>query len=303
MSDQPRTPAAEPLEIHIFADSTGESGARLARAAVAQFPHREFRLVRHRRVTSADRMRFALARLQERQGKPTAVFMTLVNPDLTHLVEMACDELGMPCVDLLGGVMASLERISGEMADEVPMRPVNVEADYFTRVAAIDFAVRNDDGASPSTLREADICLVGPSRSGKTPLSIYLAYLGYRVVNVPLVPGIAPPPELFTVDRWRIVGLTIDPERLQMLRGERVKVSGVRTTMQDGYADLAAILGELDEVRSIQRRLGCPVVDTTGIALEESAAKIIDLVEDRAARFGGELRRPAGLDSPLPTGE
>ncbi|WP_232549342.1 pyruvate, water dikinase regulatory protein [Propioniciclava soli] len=288
------------LEIHLLADSTGESGVRLARAAVAQFPHVEFRLVRHRRITTAARLQSALDALRERDGQPTAVFFTLVNEELASLVRSACCELDMPYADLMTDAMGALERISGQDADQVPMRPVGVEADYFVRIASIDFAVRNDDGAAPASLLECDICLVGPSRSGKTPLSIFLGYLGYKTVNVPLVPGIAPPEELFRIDPWRVVGLTLDPERLRLIRSERVRGLGVRG-MKDGYVDLASIYDELDDLVALQRRLKCPVLDTTGMALEEAAARIVDLVEERARKHGGRLRRPANTSSTLPT--
>ena len=287
------------LEIHLLADSTGESGARVARAAVAQFPTLEFRLVRHRRVNTTAALMKALDAIRARKGTPTAVFFTLVDSELAELVTSACKELELPYADLMTDAMRALEKISGVEPDQVPLRPVGVEADYFARIAAIDFAVRNDDGAHPPTLREADIVLVGASRSGKTPLSIFLGYLGYKVANVPLVPPIAPPAELFTVDRWRVVGLTMDPERLKMIRDQRVRGLGVRG-MKDGYVDLAHIAAELDEIRLVHRRLACPVLDTTGLALEESAARIVDLVDERARKLGGQLRRPPGIVSNLP---
>jgi len=288
------------LEIHLLADSTGESGARVARAAVAQFPGHEFKLVRHRRIFTTAALMEALDAVRARAGRPTAVFFTLVNEELADLVTSACHELDVPYADLMTDAMRALQRISGAEPDHVPLRPVGVEADYFVRIAAIDFAVRNDDGAAPGSLKDCDICLVGPSRSGKTPLSIFLGYMGYKAVNVPIVPGIAPPPELFGVDTWRIVGLTMDAERLQLIRSERVKGLGMRG-MQDGYVDLARILDELDEVAVLHRRLGCPVLDTTGMALEESAARVVDLVEDRARRLGGRLRRPPNVSSDLPS--
>lgn len=291
----------EPLEIHLLADSTGESGARVARAAVAQFPSHEFKLVRHRRIFTTAALMEALDAVRVRAGKPTAVFFTLVNEELADLVTSACRELGVPYADLMSDAMRALQRISGTEPDHVPSRPVGVEADYFVRIAAIDFAVRNDDGAAPASLKECDICLVGPSRSGKTPLSIFLGYMGYKAVNVPIVPGVAPPPELFGVESWRVVGLTMDPERLQLIRSERVKGLGMRG-MRDGYVNLAVILDELDDVATLHRRLGCPVLDTTGMALEESAARVVDLVDDRARRLGGRLRRPPNVSSDLPAG-
>lgn len=282
------------LEIHLLADSSGESGVRLARAAVAQFPDVEFRLVRHRLINTTARMQAALEAIRARAGLPTAVFFTLVNEELSSLVKSACRELDLPYADLMTDAMRALERLSGAEADQVPMRPVGVEAEYFVRMSAIDFAVRNDDGGAPASLLECDICLVGPSRSGKTPLSIFLGYLGYKAVNVPLVPGVPLPEEINRIDPWRIVGLILDAERLQMIRSERVKGLGVRG-MKDGYVDLAAIYDELDGVKALQRRLKCPVLDTTGMALEEAAARVVDLVDDRARKHGGRLRRPPGI--------
>lgn len=286
--------SAEQLEIHIVADSTGESAVRIARAAVAQFPGQDFKFVRHRRMTSPEGVHKALQVLEDRRGKPTIVLYTLVEHELVEIVEEICRDSHIPFVDLMTSTVNAIEQASGATADAVARRPVGVEADYFTRVAAIDFAVRNDDGAAPGSLREADIVLVGASRSGKTPLAMYLGYLGYRAANVPLVPGIAPPDELFAVDPWRIVGLTMEAEQLQRIRNQRIRSMGGFGT-RDGYGDLARIYDELDEVRAIQTRLRCPVVDTTGVALEESASRILDLVGSRARRAGASLRRIAGV--------
>lgn len=287
---------AEPLEIHVIADSTGESAARIARAAQAQFSTREFSIVRHRKVATVAALMQALEQIRDAPG-PVAVFLTLVNEERAELVRHFCEDQRIPYADLMTDAIAALEKISGMEAEQVPMRPLNVEAEYFVRMAAIDFAVRNDDGALPQMLREADICLVGPSRSGKTPLSIYLAYLGYKAVNVPLVPGIDPPKELFDVDRWRIIGLTMEAERLLKIRTQRVRGLGGFGT-KDGYADLVKIYDELDAIAKVHRRLGCPIIDTTGIALEEAASRIIDIVDSRAEKAGSRLRRPAGIAKP-----
>ncbi|HJE50975.1 MAG TPA: kinase/pyrophosphorylase [Tessaracoccus flavescens] len=287
--------SAEPLEIHIIADSTGETAARIARAAIAQFPSQEFQTVRHRKTGTTKTLMTALEKVKNRaKAVPVAVFFTLVNEELATLVRSFLKDAEIPYADLMTSAMQALETITGIDADQVPMRPVGVEAEYFVRMSAIDFAVRNDDGSLPEMLRECDICLVGPSRSGKTPLSIYLAYLGYKAVNVPLVPGIDPPKELFELDRWRIVGLTMDAERLLKIRGERVRGMGGFGT-KDGYADLVRIYDELDEINKVQRRLGCPIIDTTGVAIEEAASRIIDYVDDRAKQVGKRLRRPPGI--------
>lgn len=284
--------STEPLEIHIIADSTGETGARIARAALAQFPDQDIEIVRHRRVSQKEHVEIALAELP--LDRPIVVLFTLVKPSMAELVERFCNDYDLPHADLMTDSIVAIEQASGARAEEVMRRPVGVEADYFTRVSAMDFAVRNDDGSVPEQLREADIVLIGPSRAGKTPLSIYLGYLGYKAANVPLVPGITPPSELFSVDRWRIIGLTMDADRLQAIRNQRVWSMGGFGN-RDGYADLAHIYDELDEVGLTMRDLGCPVLNTTGVALEENASRIVDLVSSRARRLGGVLRQPPGV--------
>ncbi|SER77524.1 hypothetical protein SAMN05443377_11016 [Propionibacterium cyclohexanicum] len=285
---------ATPLEIHVIADSTGETAARLARAAQVQFPQTKFVIVRHPRVRNPEQLLQAFDEINGSAGQASrVVFFTLVNAEMRGMVQRYCTDKAIPHADLMGDALEALGKAAGRSADEVPMRPVGVEADYFDRISAMEFAVRNDDGVMPESLRDCDICLVGASRSGKTPLSIYLGYAGYKTVNVPIVPGIAPPEQLRSIERWRIVGLTIDAERLLQIRTRRVKGMGGFGT-KDGYSDLAKIYDELDEVGAVQRALGCPVIDTTGLALEEAAARVIEIVEERAHRVGAHLRRPAG---------
>ena len=160
----------------------------------------------------------------------------------------------------------------------MPGRPLAFDKDYFKRVAAMEFAVKHDDGLSGEGLEDAEIVLIGVSRTGKTPLSMYLGYLGYKTANVPLVRGIQPPANLFRIDSSKIVGLTIDPDRLAKIRGRRLRAIG-GAGVKDGYAELNRIFEELEEANAVQRRLGCPVVDVTNIALEEAANRVIDLVD------------------------
>src|SRR5262245_19349538 len=144
---------------------------------------------------------------------------------------------------------------------------------------AIEFAVKYDDGMSGG-LHEADIVLVGVSRTSKTPLSIYLGYLGYRAANVPLVKGIEPPAELFEIDQAKIVGLKVDAKRLAEIRKDRASRMG---GSNHRYSKLLDIYEELDQAEAVQRRLGCPVIDTTEMSIEEIAARVIRLVEQRQA--------------------
>lgn len=284
--------SSDPIEIHVIADSTGDTAARVARAAQAQFESHPSTILRHPRITTSAGMRRAFELIDRSRRPGVAVFSTLVDDGLRALVTELCEQMQIPHYDLLGPALAVLEEASGDRAERVVARPVGIDPDYFKRIAAMEFAVKHDDGQHTEGLPAADIVLTGVSRTGKTPLSMYLGYLGYKTANVPLVAGIKPPSQLFTIDRWKIVALTIDPQRLATIRGRRVKAIG-STGGQDGYAALTKIYDELDEAATIHRRLGAPVIDTTALALEEAAGRVIDLVADR--------QRAAAAARPDPT--
>lgn len=266
------------IEVHVLADSTGDTAARVARASAEQYADHDVRIVRHPRISTTAGVRHVMGGLEPGSGR-LAVFSTVVDEELRAEVDRLCEEGGIPHADLLEPALGALRQATGADPSRV-VRPVGVGADYFARIHAMEFAIANDDGKFSNPLNQADIVLIGVSRSGKTPLSMYLGYLGYRTANIPLVVGIDPPPELFQVDRWKIVGLTIDPQRLQSIRQKRVTAIGSRGS-KDGYTELARIYDELDEVSRLQRRLGCPVIDTTALALEEAAGRVIEILERR----------------------
>ncbi len=273
-------PTTDPIAIHLISDSTGDTAARVARAAQAQFSKHPTTLVRHPRVTTVD----GLARAFERVGMAggVAVFFTLIDRELRAITIERCQRAGIPHCDLLGPPLEALQHASGDEAELIPGRPLAFDPDYFKRIAAMEFAVKHDDGLAGEGLEEAEVVLIGVSRTGKTPLSMYLGYLGYKTANVPLVRGIQPPAALFRIDSAKVVGLTIDPERLAKIRGRRVRAIG-SVGARDGYAELNRIFEEIEEAAAVQRRIGCPVIDVTNIAVEESANRVIDLVEERRA--------------------
>jgi regulator of PEP synthase PpsR (kinase-PPPase family) len=275
------TPSGQPIEIHLISDSTGDTAARVARAAQAQFSSHPTTLVRHPRVTSIEQLAHAFERIGGRSG--VAVLYTLIDRELRTATHDICTRDGIAACDLLGPPLEALGIAAGTQAELVPGRPVGLDPDYFKRVAAMEFAVKHDDGLSGEGLNEAEIVLIGVSRTSKTPLSMYLGYVGFKTANVPLVRGIQPPAALFRVDRSKVVGLTIDPERLAKIRGRRLRAIGGGGG-RDGYAELNRIYEELEEAAAVQRRLGCPVIDVTNIALEEAANRVIDLVEERSRR-------------------
>jgi len=264
------------VELHIVSDSTGETAARLVQALEAQFPEQEFEEVRHARVESVDDLELAV---RSARGRPAVVIYTLVDPEMRDAMRRLCRRARVHYCDLLGHPIDAVARVSGQAARMMPGSRAPLNPAYFRRIEAMEFAVKYDDGVGAG-LDEADIVLVGVSRTSKTPLSIYLGYLGHKAANVPVVKGIEPPAELFTVDQRKIVGLTIDPNRLVEIRRARVRAMGARNRQ---YAELMEIYEELEEATKLHRRLGCPVIDISELSIEETAHRVLRVLEERKA--------------------
>ena len=267
-------PAHEPVELHIVSDATGETAARLVLALEAQFPDQAFVEIRHPRVENAEDLLIAV---QQARGRPAVMVYTLVEPGLRDAMRQLCRRARVHYCDLLGHPIDSISRVAGVAAKMEPGVRAPLDAQYFKRIEAIEFAVKYDDGVGRG-LDEADVVLVGVSRTSKTPLSIYLGYLGHKAANVPVVKGIELPRELFELDPAKVVGLTIDAERLADIRTARVRSMGAP---RKRYAELEAIYAELEEAASVHRRLRCPVIDVSELSVEETAMRIIRLVERR----------------------
>jgi regulator of PEP synthase PpsR (kinase-PPPase family) len=274
-----------PVELHVISDSTGETAVRLVHALEAQFPDQEFEEIRHPRVETVDDLHLALSRAK---GRPAVIVYTLVHPALRDASRTLCRRYKLHYCDLLGHPIDAVARVAGVAAKMTPGARAPLDSTYFKRMAAIEFAVKYDDGVAAG-LHEADLILVGVSRTSKTPLSMYLGYLGYKTANVPVVKGIDPPAQLFEVDQTKIVGLTIDAERLQEIRKQRARRLGGN---QRAYSELLEIYSELEEAEALHRRLGCPVIEISDLSIEETAARVIRLVERRRAEAGSKEKTP-----------
>jgi regulator of PEP synthase PpsR (kinase-PPPase family) len=261
------------VELHVVSDSTGETAARLALALEAQFPEQGFVIVRHPRAESGVDLLLAVERMK---GRSAVAIYTLVEPTLRALMRTLCRRARLHYCDVLSQPLAAIAKVSGRSAKMMPQARPPLDENYFRRVAAIEFAVKNDDGLGRG-LGAAEVVLVGVSRTSKTPLSIYLGYLGWRATNLPLVKGIEPPKQLFEIDAARIVGLTIDAGRLAEIRSERLQLMGGDRS----YANLNAIYEDLEHAAAIHRRLGCPVFDVSEHSIEEVALRIVRAVERR----------------------
>jgi regulator of PEP synthase PpsR (kinase-PPPase family) len=268
--------ANPPVELHVVSDATGETAARLVQALEAQFPEQDFVEIRHPRVESEDDLQLAVSRMR---GRPAVVVYTLVEPMMRDAMRTLCRRAKLHYCDLLGQPIDAVARVSGMAARMTPGSRPPLNSAYFKRMEAIEFAVRFDDGVGRG-LHEADLVLVGVSRTSKTPLSIYLGYLGHKAANVPVVKGIEPPGELFEIDVRKVVGLTIDPNRLVEIRRARVRTMGAAAQNRQ-YAELMEIYEELDEASKLHRRLGCPIIDISELSIEETAHRVLRVVEER----------------------
>ena len=214
----------QPVELHVVSDSTGETATRLVHALEAQFPDQAFEEIRHPMVESVDDLALAV---QRAKGRPAVIIYTLVEPQLREQMRTLCRRARLHYCDLLGQPIEAVAKVSGMAATMQPGGRHQLDETYFRRMEAIEFAVKYDDGMVGG-LSDADIVLVGVSRTSKTPLSIYLGYLGYRAANVPLVKGIDPPPELFEIAPAKIIGLKIDAKRLAQLGNRLVPPAASR---------------------------------------------------------------------------
>src|SRR5688500_8447377 len=237
--------ARETVELHIVSDSTGETAARLVAALEAQFPDQPFEEIRHPQIQTIDDLQLAVNRAK---GRSAVMVYTLVDREMRESMRTLCRSARLHYCDLLGHPIESIAKVSGMAARMKPGARPPLNSAYFKRMEAIEFAVKYDDGVG-SGLHAAEIVLVGVSRTSKTPLSIYLGYLGHKAATVTVVTGIEPPPELFTIDQAKIVGLTIDAARLAELRTSRLhSLGGAGATGQ--YAELLEIYDELEQAEA-----------------------------------------------------
>ncbi len=256
------------IAIHVVSDSLGETGDMVARAAQAQFEPGLFKIERLPKISSPEQLHECVL---SHCGQHCIFLYTLVNEQLRLEMERLC-EGGVNGVDLLGPAVNLLSRTTGIEPTGETGALRRTDQEYFDRIDAMEFAVKHDDGRNTEGLLEADVVLVGVSRTSKTPLAMYLAFKGYRTANVALARGTAPPHELFDVDPRRVFGLVTRADILMDIRTARMRELG---TFVPGYAEREAIEADLEEARAIMRKIGCLVIHTDDRAVEESAQEII----------------------------
>lgn len=269
MSDSPSTSHPVPA-VFIISGGAGALGKHLARVTLAQFPQTNPEVIVVPQVRDVESMVAAVDQATRRNG---LIIHTMVEPQLrAQLITMARDR-GVPCVDTVTDALSQMSAAFGHRPLGEPGLYHGEEQAYLERIKAIEFTVDHDDGRRPEDLEYADVVLTGVSRVGKTPLSIFLSVLGWKVANMPLVAGIEPPEELFRVDSRRVIGLVIDVDGLAHHRRWRQRSMGGAAGRS--YTDLESLYDELEMARRVFRRGGFATVNVTNKPVEESADEII----------------------------
>lgn len=266
---------ASPI-IYVVSDSVGETAELVTKAAASQFQQSNVAIKRFPFIESPEHIEevISLAKLNQ-----AIIAYTLVRPIDREYMRKRSEEEGIFAYDIIGPLMDELEKKYQSKPEFEPGLVRQLDGDYFKRVEAIEFAVKYDDGRDPRGILRADIVLVGVSRTCKTPLSQFLAHKRYKVANVPLVPEVDPPEELFLVAPEKCIGLKISPEKLNHIRKERLKTLGLGDHAI--YANLERIKEELEYFNKVIDKLNCPVIDVTNKAIEETANTVITTIQSR----------------------
>jgi len=271
------------FHLHLISDATGETLLAVGRAAAAQYAtvssiEHVFPLIRNQKQLSHA--------LSEVEANPGIVLYTLVDKDLATQLETRCRELGLPCLSILGPVLGLFQNYLGAETTPRVGGQHTLNADYFRRIDALNFTMLHDDGQHAEDLEQADVILVGVSRTSKTPTSIYLANRGIKTANIPLVPGIDPPPQLETTVQPLVVGLYASPERIVQIRQNRLLTLNAQQT-DSAYIDRQAVSEEIATSKRLCAQHGWPSIDVSRRSIEEPAAAVIALLQGRRREGAG----------------
>lgn len=271
--------AADVIDIHLVSDATGETNHQVARACIVQFDGVRANEHVWSLVRTAAHIDKILASVEQNPGP---VFFTLVDADLRKKLEKGCKRFKVPCISVMDPILDALGEFLGVEGGAKPGRQHELDAAYFGRIEAMDFTLAHDDGQMVHDLEDADIVVIGVSRTSKTPTSLYLANRGYKTANIPLVPDIPLPDEVFELKKPFVVGLTNDPTRLIQIRKNRILM--LNQDEETDYVDIDYVKREVSEARRLFSKQGWPVIDVTRRSIEETAAAVLQ----RYNRFLGK---------------
>ena len=264
------------LTMYILSDSLGETAQYVARASASQFPDYTVGYKQIPYITDETYLEEVISKIDKETG---ILMFTLVVEEVKDKVKLICKKYGVTYVDVLTNAITTI----AQFKEVAPLgRPGVIERmddAYFKKIDAIEFAIKYDDGKDISGVKQADLILLGISRTSKTPLSMYLAYRGLKVVNIPLVPNVPLSDDIYEVPKEKIISLTIRPDVLEDIRNERLRTMGVLGYSE--YNDMNKILDELDYAEKVAKRIGCPVIDVSHKAVEETANTIMQIYLSR----------------------
>ena len=259
------------VNLHLVSDATGETNHQVARACLVRFSYIRANEYVWTLVRTPAHIEKILASAAENPGP---VLFTLVDPELRRILQDGCQRISVPCVSILDAVVDTLSAYLGTaIARPRPGGQHELDAAYFDRIEAMNFTIAHDDGQMVETLHEADIVLLGVSRTSKTPTSLYLANRGYKTANIPIVPSVDLPTELFRLTDPFVIGLTNDPNRLIQIRQNRILMLNQRDNTD--YVDLEQVRQEVQSARRLFAKRGWPVIDVTRRSIEETAAAVL----------------------------
>ncbi len=264
------------FHIHLVSDATGETLNAIAKAALAQFEGVTVHEHSYALVRSTRQLQRAIEHIK---ADPGLVFFTLVNPDLRKELIAQCGALALPVFDVLEGPMTVMRQFLGASETHRPGGQHEMDQRYVERIEALNFTIQHDDGQGLETLDEAEVVLVGASRTSKTPTCVYLAIRGVRAANVPLIPNVALPSQLLGAKNALIVGLWASPDRLVQVRRNRLSTLGERR--QTDYVDIEAVRTEIATTRKAFEQYEWPSIDVSRRSIEETAAAVLNLLAER----------------------
>ncbi|SER56243.1 pyruvate, water dikinase regulatory protein [Salipaludibacillus aurantiacus] len=261
-------------KVFILSDSVGETADHVVNAVSSQFTTDNVEFHRVPYVYATEDIEQVIREAGQYQS---IIAYTIVIDELKQYLDQRAAEENIKAVDLLSPLISAFSESFGKPPGHEPGMMRKLDEDYFRKVAAVEFAVKYDDAQDPRGILKADLVIIGVSRTSKTPLSMYLAHKRFKVANIPLVPEIPPPEELFQLPRNKCVGLIITPDKLNEIRKERLKTMGL--TSGSTYAKYERILEELEYADKIIKRIGCPVINVSNKAVEETAHYIIEVLK------------------------
>lgn len=258
------------LNVYIISDSTGETAQTFAKSVVTHFPNVNFNVNRKFNIDSENK----IDKIVEKIPEKSIIIQTIAEKKLEEYVKEKALEKNIEVIDILGPALSLFEEVTGEKALREKKLTRKLSKDYFSMIEAIEFAVKYDDGKDKRGIKEADIVLLGVSRTSKTPVTMLLATKDFKVYNLPLVPEIRLPEEVFDIDPKRIIGLTINPDKLSKIREDRSKGLGINS--KSDYFDKERINRELEYAKEVFEDLDCKVIDVTLNTIEQTATDVLE---------------------------